>query len=54
MTIEKLKEENRRLRRRLRNTKDLLRDAEDTTEWVMELLTGRRLAALRALTRQEG
>lgn len=39
MTIEVLKEENRRLRRRLRDTKDALKDAEDTIEWIVQLKT---------------
>lgn len=34
MTIEVLKDQNRQLRRRLRETKDALRDAEDTIEWI--------------------
>lgn len=52
MTVDRLKEENRRLRRRLRETKDALRDAEDTTAWVVDLVTGRRPSELAAL-RQE-
>ena len=53
MTVDRLKEENRRLRRRLRDTKDALQDAEDTLAWVVDLATGRRPAELAAL-RQEG
>lgn len=41
MTIEVLKEQNRQLRRRLRDTKDALQDAEDTIEWIGEQLTAR-------------
>lgn len=41
MTVEALQEENRRLRRRLRDTKDVLRDAEDTIEWIGEQLKAR-------------
>lgn len=52
MTVDRLKQENRRLRRRLRETKDALRDAEDTTAWMVDVLTGRRPAELAAL-RQE-
>jgi hypothetical protein len=48
MTVEKLKEENRRLRRRLRDTRDTLRDAEDTIEWVGKMLERR------AASTQEG
>lgn len=48
MTVEVLKEQNRRLRRRLRETKDALRDAEDTIEWI-----GKQLKAPAAGT-QEG
>lgn len=41
MTVDALKEENRRLRRQLRDTKDALRDAEDSLTWVAEQLKAR-------------
>jgi hypothetical protein len=50
MTMDRLKEENRRLRRRMRETKDALQDAEDTIEWIVKQFTGRRLSG----ARQEG
>jgi hypothetical protein len=49
MTMEVLKEQNRQLRRRLRDTKDALRNAEDTIEWIGNQLEGRAAA-----TKQEG
>ena len=48
MTMDALKDQNRQLRRRLRETKDALRDAEDTIEWI-----GKQLKAPAAIT-QEG
>lgn len=54
MTMDRLKQENRRFRRRLRKTKDALRDAEGTTAWVIDVLTSRRPAELAALLCQEG
>jgi hypothetical protein len=48
MTVDRFKEQNRRLRRRLRETKDALRDAEDTIEWI-----GKQVKAPAAAT-QEG
>lgn len=41
MTMARLEEENRRLRRLLRNTQDALRDAQDTLTWVGEQLKAR-------------
>jgi prefoldin subunit 5 len=49
MTVELLKEQNRRLRRWLRDTKHALQEAEDTIEWI-----GKQLNARTAGTTQEG
>lgn len=49
MTIEALKEQNRRLRHQLRDTKNALRDAEDSLAWVAEQLNTRA-----ASTKREG
>ena len=49
MTVELLKEQNRKLRRQLRDTKDALKDAEDSLDWV-----GEQLKARAAGTMQEG
>lgn len=55
MTVQLLKEENRRLRRRLRETTVALRDAEDTLDWVTEQLKGRVVVPVgRAHACQEG
>lgn len=41
MTMELLKEQNRRLRRQLRDAKDALRDAEDSLDWVTQQIEAR-------------
>lgn len=41
MTMKRLEHENRRLRRLLRETKNSLRDAEDTLDWVGAQLQAR-------------
>ena len=41
MTMEVLKEQNRQLRRRLRDTKEALKDAEDSLDWVCEQVKAR-------------
>lgn len=46
MTVELLKEQNRKLRRQLRDTKDALRDAEDTIEWAGKVLQSGSMAGM--------